>query len=49
MNVSFLVALLTATPFPLPEPANKIFTPVLLKTAYPAAFATAALALGSAL
>src|SRR5512139_2155440 len=41
MNVSFLVALLTAIPFPEPPPAKKIFIPKLLNTAYPAAFSIA--------
>ena len=49
MYVFFFVALFTATPLPVPLPARRIFIPKLLKTAYPAAFATAVLASGCAL
>ena len=49
MKVSFLVLLSTATPFPVPLPATRIFMPKLLKVAQPAAFPMAALALGWAL
>src|SRR5690349_14326392 len=39
MYVRLPVFLSTATPAPLPLPARRIFTPKLLNTAYPAAFA----------
>src|SRR5271166_3187747 len=49
MNVSVLLLLFTAMPSPLPDPSMKIFKPVLLNTAYPAAPWTAPWAFGSAL
>ena len=45
MYVLFFVALFTATPVLEPPPATKIFMAKSLKTAYPAAFATAVLGL----